>query len=105
MKEHKVVEAYIRVEPSSGWWSRGDPEANLKAFLAAIRNHRDLDEYDARIVRLYEDRCSFCGLIWEVATEDETFDNGEHLWVGEPTCCARAQAEWSGEQMAEASDG
>jgi hypothetical protein len=59
-----------------------DLEHEAKELTEFIRDHRNRDSYDIRIIREYESRCEYCGYL-----EERDID-------GKPVCCEKAIAEF-----------
>lgn len=94
MKTRIETDMHVRVELSQGY-ARGPREVRqeLEAFIAAVKNHRDLDGYRMYINCTPEYRCSFCDMLWETWGESPDPDE-PHYDPDLPVCCKPAQVEY-----------
>ncbi len=94
MRTRVETDLHVRVDvlmARRGWSI--DERRELEEFVRVIKNHRDLDGYDARLAYNLEYRCSHCGRKWETwgdSPDPDDPDYDPYL----PVCCEAAQQEY-----------
>lgn len=79
----------------------GDYERRCQEIVQMLR--RQHPNVEATVVCDSTETCSYCGGLWEVATEEDAaaYPDDPHWAVGVPACCDNAQAEYFAAQAAE----
>ena len=62
-------------------------ENAVRDFHDFIRDHRSMDYISLSVNKIYEERCSHCGYIWETDTD------------GTPLCCQEAIDEFESSKL------